>query len=78
MADDRVREAVDVVARHVIRDVMERADDEWESYPEIGEYDWMEVEERIKEIVHTLAPPTDTYKAAYEFLESRATDEEIA
>lgn len=80
MADDRVKEAVDIVARNVIHNLMLHSDllDElWgDEYPEVGENDWDRVKARVTEIVGPLyAYSEETYRAAYDFLDARADAE---
>lgn len=71
---DEVTKAVDVVARFAISAAAEPSfatEIEWGNYPEISEYDWELVCERINEIRRSLDPPPEVYAAAYSFLESR-------
>ena len=63
MADNRVTEAVDVVARWALSL-------SWEDFPEIGEHDWDAIAARAAAIVD--CPSVDEYEAAYEFLAARA------
>lgn len=76
MADERVDEAVDVVARRVIADVLDplAVGDLWENYPDLGEDDWQAVQTRVQEIITGGVGRIDqtTYTAAYDYLESRA------
>ena len=67
MADNRVEEAVNVVARWIIADRLR--DVEWGDYPEIGEYDWERVIDRMDEIAGGTS--VTEFEAAYEFLVAR-------
>jgi hemoglobin-like flavoprotein len=71
MADDRVKAAIDVVARHAIHEAVGEVD--WEDYPKVGERDWGSVEARIAAMLGE-RPTWDAYEAAYEFLAGRAVD----
>jgi hypothetical protein len=65
---------VKMVARRVLRDLVEaELGDRWGNYPEIGEDDWQDVMEKVKELVEDLNPDTDVFTAAYGRLEQRAT-----
>jgi len=71
MTDDRLAQAIDIMARHAIAYFSERGiGDAWEFYPEIGENDWETIQERVIQ----LAPYPDraTYQAAYDYLTERA------
>lgn len=72
MADDKTAEAVDIVAHHVIANIVGRAEDTWEWYPELGEYDWQAIDERITAIIMNMMPDKIGFEAAYEYLERRA------
>lgn len=66
--------AVDIVARHVIArmtDMYEQGE-QWENYPEVGQFDWERVENRVGQL--TQYPDENDYKAAYAFLVARADD----
>lgn len=73
MADDRLQVAVDIVARAVIdRVVSSELGDQWaDNYPEVGEHDWLLVQERVTNRLLALAPPPEEFEAAYEYLEGR-------
>jgi hypothetical protein len=69
-----VTQAIDVVARRAISAAAEPSfacEVEWGNYPEIGEYDWLAVAERVNEIRRSLDPPQESFDAAYALLESR-------
>ena len=72
MADNRLDEAIKIVARHVIARAVENITsiDHWEFYDEVGEHDWHEIADRAVQ----LAPYPDraTYQAAYDYLTGRA------
>ncbi|HTF53643.1 MAG TPA: hypothetical protein VK735_39875 [Pseudonocardia sp.] len=68
MADNRLDEAIDTVARNALARAAE--DVEWGMYDEIGENDWEAVKERMAEIAK--GPETDVYWAAYDYLKNRA------
>jgi len=68
MADNRVAEAVNVVARHVIADdarFIGRG-----NWSELSQHDWALVVARMIEIAGE--PSGDEYEAAYDFLTARA------
>ena len=65
--------AVEVVARMAIFGALDNI--EWGDYPEIGEYDWQQVQDRIAVISCGLKPLHDDYIEAYAVLESRAEKE---
>lgn len=72
MADNRVSEAVDVVARWAI-DLLLNDSLNWEDFPDIGEHDFEVVRKRAEVIAD--CPSLDEYRAAYEYLASRADGE---
>jgi len=69
VADNRLAEAIDVVARWALATF---ADDgiDWQDYPEIGEGDFAAVTVQAALIV--TRPSVDEYEAAYDFLAARA------
>lgn len=70
VADNRVEEAINVIARVILgKAVADARDDGWQDYPELGEYDWDRVVERAKEIAAD--PSFDEFEAAYDFLTNR-------
>ena len=72
--NDEITEAVNVVARRAIAAAAEPSfarEIEWGNYPEIGEYDWELVCERVNELRRSLDPPQSSYEAAYALLTSR-------
>lgn len=75
MADDKLAEAVDIVARHLIYAVLDHASEEWENYPEIDENDWMAIEGRALNLASNMSPTTEEFGAAYDYLERRAEHE---
>jgi hypothetical protein len=83
VADDRLNEAIDIVARNVVHNILVHddnvLDEEWgDNYPEIGEHDWDRIKQRVREIGRNpLINPynEETYAAAYEFLDARADAE---
>jgi hypothetical protein len=78
MSKNHVRDDMHTIAKHISQTILESfgdSIDEWYSYPEIGMYDW----EQIVELVHMLGAslsvdPAD-FKAAYDRLAGRATNE---
>ena len=74
MADDRVKVAIETIARDVLAKGTRGGwlDDEWENYPEIGEHDWKAVVETAQRIAGQVDP--EQYAAAYEFLAERAEE----
>ena len=69
-----VVQAIELVARHALANRAEEVSTEWDFYPEIGEYDWRKVVDRVS----ALAPyPTSTeYLRASEMLARRANQPE--
>jgi len=76
MADDRVREAIDIVARELIYLAIEGQYVTWEDFPELGECDWVSVAAKAEEIVGRSRPSNAEYEAAYAYLEQRADPRE--
>jgi len=74
MADTRLEEAVNVVARRIIAD--QACNVEWSEYPEIGMGDWGQVVYRIAELVEH--PNPVEFEAAYEFLVGRVDNTEAS
>jgi len=68
MSDNRLAEAVDIVARWIIAYQARNVD--WSDSPEIGEDDWDTVRDRIAEL--TEGPAADEFDAAYDYLAARA------
>lgn len=81
MADNRVEEAIAIVARRIIADIVERAhaigevSEQWENHPLIGERDWNKVVDQVEWHVQDLNIDQTRYEAAYEFLARRAGEE---
>lgn len=77
MADNRLAEAVDIVARGVITRLVEwDLDDAWGSYlDELGEHDWGAVRRRVVVLLSQSHPDPDAYEAACRFLASRAEND---
>jgi hypothetical protein len=79
MADDKVREALLIVARRVMYNALHAeypTAPEWENYPEVGEYDWEKIERIINGFREGhLGVESEPYDAAYEFLSQRADAE---
>ncbi|HEY8663142.1 MAG TPA: hypothetical protein VIL68_05950 [Propionibacteriaceae bacterium] len=65
MADNRVAEAVDIVARWALAH-----DIEWADYPEICERDFDAI--LVQAALIVACPSVDEYEAAYDFLAARA------
>lgn len=61
--------AIDCVARHAIAGMVQNAT-EWAFYPEVGEHDWLKVDQRMQEL--GAFPDPVEFAAAYALLESRA------
>lgn len=78
MADPKVKEAVEIVARHALtRAVHDWLDgDAWGDYPELMGEDWEAVADRVREITHKYAPAKEEYEGAYDLLMKRAEEEE--
>lgn len=74
MGDNRLAEAVDIVAKRALRNAASAPDCEplWEDYPDIGEHDWALVEERLHDLVELIAPDEGTFEAAYDYLKERS------
>lgn len=76
MADNRLDEAIDIVARHVIaRAAEDFTADGWEIYDEIGDDDWHAVVDRVDALSEW--PDQAQYEAAYDFLAGRAGGEAL-
>lgn len=75
MADNRLAEAIDVIAKQAIKAATDDSPGytvSWENYPEIGENDWARVVERVDEITALIAPDQPEFEAAYDYLMDRA------
>lgn len=72
MTDD-VDEDLGVVARMVAARLLGAVGDEWEEYPDVGEYDWADICGRVVGMV--TPPERGAYLSAYERLAARATAE---
>ena len=74
MSADATTDAIDVIARAVIEQMLDPMDlgDLWDDYPEIGEDDWRAVVSRVRDRVEADKPDVETYKAAYAHLQGRA------
>ena len=59
---------VDIVARQLLANVAGELN--WEDMPDVGEYDWLRIVERCKE----LAPKPDGFAAAIKLLEDSAQE----
>ena len=73
--DEKTDHALDVVAVMYACNLMIRhadLDDDWEDYPDLGMYDFIEVVERVKKMAGEVGPTTEEYKAAYDHLKSRS------
>lgn len=74
--DTRVADAIDMVAHNIagllLTSAAELESVEWEDYPEIGEYDFVAVMERVESIAKAMRPTTAQFSAAYDFLAERA------
>jgi hypothetical protein len=74
MADDPTAQAIDVVARRLIVHATTKSTlDDWDLYPEIGEYDWRAIGARVNALTRANDPSDEQYEAAYEHLTARAT-----
>ncbi len=65
-------EAIDIVAKQILASAA--LDIEWESYPDIGEFDWLAIEQRCSE----LAPEQDKFDEAITLIEGRTDHEYLA
>lgn len=78
MSDDKAAEAAKIVADFVIAAAL-REDypiaPEWENYPDVGEYDWGQIAQRVATVRDTYEPDAEAYEAALNFLEARADAE---
>jgi hypothetical protein len=72
--DDGVRDAVDIIARRVLRNRVdwEAVGELWEDYPDLGEVDWAAVVRQIVDLVERMDVLDAEYDAAYRFLAARA------
>ena len=77
MSRDKVTDdAIDVVASAVMANIVEaEMGESWELYPEIGEHDWLAVQERAVARAKQIHPGSEQFRAAYEHLEGRAETE---
>lgn len=65
-----VRDAIDVVARWALADLVARADNLWSDYyPDIGEHDWERVDARMRDLAER--PDQEVYDKAYALLAAR-------
>lgn len=71
---ERASDACRIVAAHQIAAIVDEHLS-WEDCPEIGEHDWMTVQEAAKEIAREHRVSPEEYRAAYALLESRANQE---
>lgn len=79
MADEKVAEAVDIIAHHCVWRVLEDATGEmWEDYPDLDLTDWEAVDKRVMEIAENARPTKEGFDAAYEYLRERAEQWERA
>lgn len=79
MTDNRLAEAIDVIAKQAIKAATDDSPGyavSWENYPEIGEEDWVRVVARVDELTALMAPEQAEFEAAYTYLTGRAQDEE--
>jgi hypothetical protein len=65
----RIDEAIDTVARQILWALAEDVAERWDEWPELGQYDWEAVTQRVQ--VLAPHPGHDRYLAAYALLESR-------
>lgn len=74
MSDPIADAAVEVLAQRIAEDAVDHyAEEAWEIYPEVGEYDWTRAVARAKEIAG--AATSRAFSAAYAVLEDRAEGE---
>lgn len=71
MADNRVQEAIDVVARRIIADEARATAGEFHVMHEIPSAEWETVSAAITSAADGMDPGTDAYEAAVEYLASR-------
>lgn len=64
-------EAIRIVARNVAVNRLLLAEDEWESYAEIGQHDWRTVVDEVTLRLVT-RPSTEEFDQAYAVLKARA------
>lgn len=65
-------EAIKVVARYAAAQMMAEVAENWDGYPDIGEFDWERVVHAADELADELEPDMGEYNAAYELLAGRA------
>lgn len=75
-SDQATKTVAAYAAAQVLRSNADRELVLWEDYPEIGEYDWEEVERQVIAVSYDLSPSRADYEAAYKFLADRAGGEE--
>ena len=77
MADDRVTEAVDILARGLIVRLAEGDIGEaWGDWlPDVGEDDFYAIRNRAEQLLVLSCPTREAYNAAYDFIAARANHE---
>lgn len=70
-----VSHSIRIVTAHVVSSmVADNVGEAWELYPEIGEHDWLKVQEGALAFGNLLKPTTKQFRDAYRLLEQRAED----
>jgi hypothetical protein len=67
-----VAAAIEVVARRIVHIALTRESVGWEDFPDLGETDFGDAEERALAIVRDLQAPDAAYDEAYRVLAARA------
>lgn len=67
--------ALDTIARHALAGCIEHAGLDWGNYPELDEYTWDAVVDRVRALVGSIQPTTEQYDAAYQHLTPNTSQE---
>lgn len=70
MTESNLDKALTVIAQQVLAHLSEAAKYEWENYPEVGEFDWDAVLDKVADLASF--PDADDYRTAYNLLATRA------
>jgi hypothetical protein len=70
---EELEKAQNIIARRIVWRAVHNADvmDDWGDYPEIGEFDWGDIVEKVENIADWQNPSNDEYNAAYKLLSDR-------
>lgn len=73
----RLDNAIQVVSRRVACNLLneDALQDAWDSYAEVGQYDWELIEKAAIARIRELNPSDEVYEAAYDYLTSRGGED---